>query len=79
MPTYWKLKPIGSAAETAPSTWIVETPVPPVKDVNVPVDGVKIYVDATGKPQSEIENLMKNETWFSAEEYKNMGFVTEII
>ena len=39
---------------------------------------VNIYVDATGKPKDEIEKLMKNETWFSAEEYKRLGFVDEI-
>jgi len=40
---------------------------------------VKFYVDATGKSRIEIEGLMKNETWFGAEEYKEMGFVSEII
>jgi ATP-dependent protease ClpP protease subunit len=40
---------------------------------------VAIYVIATGKNKTEIENLMKNETWFSAEEYKKIGFVSEII
>lgn len=40
---------------------------------------VNIYVEATGKPREELENLMKRETWFTAEEYKKLGFVTEII
>lgn len=40
---------------------------------------VKLYMDSTDKTKEEIEGLMKNETWFSAEEYKTMGFVSEIV
>ena len=40
---------------------------------------VKFYVDVTGKGKDEIENLMKNETWFSAEQYREIGFINKIV
>jgi ATP-dependent protease ClpP protease subunit len=40
---------------------------------------VEFYINTTNKTRDEIENLMKNETWFNAEEYKEIGFITEII
>jgi len=39
----------------------------------------KFYVDVTGKTKDEIEVLMKNETWFSAEQYKELGLVSKIV
>lgn len=38
----------------------------------------KMYVKKTGKALSEILNLMKQETWLTAEEAKTWGFVDEI-
>lgn len=39
----------------------------------------QLYVDASGRPREQIEELMKNETWFSAQEYKDLGFVHNIV
>ncbi len=39
---------------------------------------VTIYCDKTKKSKEEIELIMKNETWFSAEEYLKYGFIEEI-
>lgn len=39
---------------------------------------VTIYCDKTKKSREEIEGLLKNETWFSADEYLKFGFVEEI-
>ena len=41
------------------------------------VDGVirQTYMDKTGKDEKEIKALMKKETWMTAEEAKEMGFV----
>jgi ATP-dependent protease ClpP protease subunit len=39
---------------------------------------VTIYCDKTKKTKEEIEQLLKNETWFSADEYLKYGFVEEI-
>jgi ATP-dependent Clp protease protease subunit len=38
----------------------------------------KMYVKKTGKPLDEIINLMKQETWLTAEEAKTWGFVDEV-
>ena len=38
----------------------------------------KMYAKKSGKPISDILDLMKQETWLSAEEAKNWGFVDEI-
>ena len=38
----------------------------------------KMYVRKTGKTLDEIINLMKQETWLTAEEAKNWGFVDEV-
>jgi ATP-dependent Clp protease, protease subunit len=40
---------------------------------------VAFYVETTGKSEAEIKDLMKNETWFSAKEYLDMGFISEIL
>lgn len=40
---------------------------------------VNIYVKTTQKTTEEIEKIMDQETWFSAEEYKKMGFIDDII
>ncbi len=37
-----------------------------------------IYIEKTKKSREEIEGLLKNETWFGAEEYKKNGFIDEI-
>ncbi len=39
---------------------------------------VSIYCDKTKKSREEIESIMKNETWFTAEEYLKYGFIDEI-
>jgi ATP-dependent protease ClpP protease subunit len=39
---------------------------------------VNIYCDRTKKSRQEIEELLKNETWFSAEDYMKFGFIDEI-
>lgn len=39
---------------------------------------VTIYCDKTKKTRDEIEQLLRNETWFSADEYLKYGFVEEI-
>lgn len=39
---------------------------------------VTIYCDKTKKSREEIEKLLRNETWFSANEYLEFGFVEEI-
>ncbi len=39
---------------------------------------VTIYCDRTKKSREEIEAIMKNETWFTAEEYLKYGFIDEI-
>lgn len=39
----------------------------------------KMYVKKTGKTLDQIINLMKQETWLTAEEAKDWGFVDEII
>lgn len=39
---------------------------------------VDIYCDKTGKDRDAIEKLLRNETWFSAKQYKKHGFITEI-
>jgi len=38
----------------------------------------EIYVKRTGLGREEIDKIMRNETWYTAEEYKKMGFVDEI-
>jgi len=38
----------------------------------------KMYVKKTGKPLDEIMGLMKQQTWLTAEEAKNWGFVDEV-
>ena len=40
---------------------------------------VDLYVKATGKSKKQIEEWLNSETWCSAEEYKQMGFITHII
>lgn len=44
------------------------------------VDGViaKTYMDKTGKDKKEIKKLMKKETWMTADEAKEMGFIDVI-
>ncbi len=37
-----------------------------------------IYCKKTGKSLEEIEKLLKNETWFSAEDYLKYGFIDEL-
>ncbi len=51
------------------------------KEENKKMDLViaKIYADKTGKPVNEIIDLMKQNTWLSADEAKEWGFVDEII
>ena len=39
---------------------------------------VNIYIDKTNKEREEIEKIMRKETWFTAEEYKELGFIDEI-
>lgn len=39
---------------------------------------VNIYCERTKKSKEEIELIMKNETWFSAEEYLKFGFIDEV-
>jgi ATP-dependent protease ClpP protease subunit len=39
---------------------------------------VDVYCSKTKKTKEEIEDLLKNETWFSAQEYLNNGFVDAI-
>ncbi len=39
---------------------------------------VDIYCEYTKKPRDQIEVLMRNETWFTAEQYLKHGFVHEI-
>lgn len=39
----------------------------------------RIYQRKTGQPVDEILSLMKNETWISAQEAKELGFVDEVI
>jgi len=39
---------------------------------------VDIYCDKTGKSREDVEELLKNETWFSAKQYLKHGFVHEI-
>jgi len=39
---------------------------------------VNIYCEKTKKSKEEIEGIMKNETWFTAEEYLKYGFIDEI-
>ncbi len=39
---------------------------------------VNIYCDKTKKSREEVESIMRNETWFSADEYLKYGFVEEI-
>jgi ATP-dependent protease ClpP protease subunit len=39
---------------------------------------VSIYCDKTKKSRDEIEKLLRNETWFTADEYLKYGFVEEI-
>lgn len=39
---------------------------------------VNIYVEKTNKEREEIEKIMRKETWFTAEEYKELGFIEEI-
>lgn len=40
---------------------------------------VDLYVTRTGNNREIIERLMSQETWFNAEQYKEHGFVTEIV
>ena len=40
---------------------------------------VKLYVKKTGKKKKDIEQLMKQERWLTAEEALNWGFIDEII
>ncbi len=39
---------------------------------------VNIYCDKTKKSREEVESIMRNETWFSADEYLKYGFIEEI-
>ena len=39
----------------------------------------KLYAKKTGTPQDEIEEMMANEKWFTAEEAKEAGFVDEVL
>src|SRR3990167_4181631 len=39
---------------------------------------VKAYADRTGKSEDEIKGLMDDETWFTADEAKDAGFVDNI-
>ncbi len=39
---------------------------------------VTTYAGKTGKPESDIEAMMEAETWMTAEEAKEMGFIDEI-
>jgi len=39
---------------------------------------INIYCDRTKKSRQEIEVIMRNETWFSADEYLNYGFIDEV-
>lgn len=39
---------------------------------------VTIYCNRTGKIRTEIEAIMRNETWFTANEYLEFGFIDEI-
>ena len=39
---------------------------------------IMIYCDKTKKPRPEIEQILRNETWFSAEDYLKYGFIDEI-
>jgi ATP-dependent protease ClpP protease subunit len=50
------------------------------KENNKKFTGVlaRMYVDYTGKPMTEIMNLMKKNEWLTAEEAKTWGFVSEI-
>jgi len=51
------------------------------KEENKKMDLViaKIYASRTGKPLNEIVDLMKKNTWLTAEEAKEWGFIDEII
>lgn len=40
---------------------------------------VQAYVDKTGMPEDDIKTMMNDETWMSADEAKDKGFVDEII
>ena len=39
----------------------------------------QIYLDRSSKSKTELEELLKDETWFTAKEYLKHGFVDEII
>jgi ATP-dependent protease ClpP protease subunit len=39
---------------------------------------VNIYCEKTKKSKEEIESIMRNETWFTAEDYLKFGFIDEI-
>lgn len=39
---------------------------------------VQIYLDNVSICRKKLEHLLKDETWFTAEEYKKLGFVDEI-
>jgi len=51
------------------------------KDVLDKIDAtlIMLYSAKTGKKADEVEELIKNETWFSSEEALNAGFVDEIV
>ena len=40
---------------------------------------VQTYVDKTGKDEKQVDEWVKAETWFTAEEAKDAGFIDEII
>jgi ATP-dependent protease ClpP protease subunit len=37
-----------------------------------------IYVERAGLSREEIDKIMRDETWYTADEYKKMGFVDEV-
>ncbi len=39
---------------------------------------LNIYLEKTRKEKSELEELLKNDTWYNAEDYLDGGFVDEI-
>jgi ATP-dependent Clp protease protease subunit len=40
---------------------------------------VDIYVEATGKPEKEIELAIDRDTWMSADEAKKFGLITKVV
>jgi len=40
---------------------------------------INIYQDCTGKTTEELDKILATETWFTAEEYLNQGFIDKII